>query len=159
MQGFDIDIGNGSVAVVDAADFNEVSKYKWHLLNTRGKRYAIAHIVDHEGNRETVYMHRLIAGVSKGQVCDHIDGDGLNNKRLNLRACSHQQNIWNAKRSVRNKSGFKGVCWHKNNQKWHARISKGGVSVHLGFYESPEIAHQAYCKAAKELHGEFWRAG
>lgn len=156
-EGMKIDIGNGAFCLVDESDLDAISKYKWHLICPRGKQYAAASSFNSDGKQVTKYMHRLIVGAKSGEVCDHIDGDGLNNRRSNLRLCRHQQNIWNSKRPTTNKSGFKGVCWHKTNKKWHAQIVKGGIKHHLGFYESPETAHQAYCKAAKELHGEFWR--
>lgn len=89
---------------------------------------------------------------------DHIDGNRLNNAFCNLRLATNAQNQWNKSKGIYNKSGYKGVSWSKVRQRWAANFYHNKKRVFLGYYERPEIAYAAYCKAAAELHGEFARA-
>jgi hypothetical protein len=88
---------------------------------------------------------------------DHIDGNRLNNSFANLRLASHAQNNWNRLLSPNSHSGFKGVSWHKRDKKWKASIAIHRRNIYLGTFDTPELAHMAYCKAAAELFGEFAR--
>jgi hypothetical protein len=88
---------------------------------------------------------------------DHIDGDGLNNTRSNLRVVTKTQNMQNRRINKNNTSGHKGVAWDKESQKWMAYISSHGVRRNLGRFETPEQAAAAYLKGSLELHGEFGR--
>lgn len=90
-------------------------------------------------------------------ILDHIDGNRANNKLSNLREATQSQNCANAKLRSNNTSGFKGVYYHPKTGKWKSQIKKDGVSRHLGLFPTPEEAHKAYVKAAKELFGEFAR--
>jgi len=106
--------------------------------------------------------HRLIWCITTGtDPCDlqidHIDGNKLNNKFLNLRLATHAQNARNRGPGKNNKSGLKGVSWKKDEQKWVSRIKVNNRSIGLGRFPTPELAHMAYCKAAAELHGDFAR--
>lgn len=107
---------------------------------------------------ERYYAHRLawfyVYGVWPKEV-DHIDRNKQNNALANLREATRSQNSKNAKRSRRNLSGFKGVSFQKNRQRWVASIMADGKSTFLGRYATPEQAYEAYCDAAKRLHGEF----
>ena len=98
-------------------------------------------------------LHRVIMGEPEGMLIDHIDGNRLNNSRSNLRVCTNQQNGCNRGKTVKNTSGFKGVCWHKRDEKWRATIN----NKHIGCFKTAEKAYEAYCEAAQELHGEFFR--
>ena len=91
------------------------------------------------------------------EVVDHIDGNGLNNLRTNLRLATMSENTANARKHKDNKSGFKGVHWRKDISKWEAMISKDGKRYWLGVFNSPDEAHKAYCDAALRLYGEFAR--
>jgi hypothetical protein len=88
---------------------------------------------------------------------DHKDTIKSNNQFINLRTATKSQNSGNTKKPVTNKSGYKGVCWHKKSGKWRAQIIYQGKSYWLGVYETPEEAHEAYCKAATHYFGEFAR--
>ena len=101
------------------------------------------------------YMHTKVDPLDF--FIDHIDGNGYNNKFANLRLCSNSENGFNRSLNANNTSGFKGVCWHKGSQKYIASIKSNYKRIHLGLFDSPELAHMAYCKAAAELHGEFAR--
>lgn len=106
--------------------------------------------------------HRLIwyivTGADPGKFqIDHIDGNRLNNKFLNLRLATPAQNGWNRCASQQSKSKIKGAQWNKRNQCWGAVIKTNGQQIWLGSFPTPELAHMAYCKAAAELHGDFAR--
>lgn len=89
---------------------------------------------------------------------DHIDGDRRNNRVENLRLATKQQNNCNRKIRSNNTSGLKGVSFNRKTRKWQAEVCLAGRKFYLGLFNSKELAHDAYCKKAKELHGEFFRA-
>ena len=102
-------------------------------------------------------MHRLVLGTPDGQETDHVDGDGLNNRRANLRPATRSQNACNRGPMPGSVSGVKGVYWQKSVQKWHARIDAGGKTHYLGLFRCITAAALAYAKASRALHGEFGR--
>jgi hypothetical protein len=89
---------------------------------------------------------------------DHRDCDSLNNRIANLREATRSQNEGNKRKYRNNKSGFKGVCWNKQRQKWIAQIMVNRVPRTIGFYDDPALGHQAYLAAAVAARGEFARA-
>ena len=93
----------------------------------------------------------------KGMQIDHINGNILDNRIENLRIATCAENQWNAKTRVDNKSGVKGVCWHKETQKWYAQIKHNKVLHYLGVYSTIEEAKKVVQKKREELHGEFAR--
>lgn len=132
---------------IDVDDIPLISQYKWSFHHSG---YSIARINGHK-----VQMHRLIINAKDGDVVDHINHNGLDNRKYNLRICTTAQNEWNARKSPRNTSGVKGVNYDKSRNKWRARISYNGKRIELGFFETKEEAEQARFKAEDELHGEF----
>lgn len=106
----------------------------------------------HRKDRPTL-LHRLL--LPSEQNVDHINGNGLDNRRCNLREVSVSQNLANSKKSRANKSGYKGVCWHKGHNKWRAYIVQNYKQVHLGLFDTAEQAHTAYVTASQRLFGEF----
>jgi hypothetical protein len=105
--------------------------------------------------------HRLawlhVYGEWPAKYVDHVDGDRSNNKITNLREATNAQNMRNCGAYATNTSGFKGVTFHKHRRRWHARINIPSKQIHLGYFDTPEEAHAAYCAAAAKLHGEFAR--
>lgn len=93
----------------------------------------------------------------EGMDTDHIDGDGLNNQRSNLRVCTHAENTRNVKMHKDNTSGFKGVCLHKATGKWRVEIMTNGKKVNIGLFVSKFDAHEAYVEACIKYHGNFSR--
>ena len=106
--------------------------------------------------------HRLAWLYMKGawppRKIDHRNRNGHDNRWANLRLATDSQNAANAKRYATNTAGRKGVTWHKKCQRWQAAIKHNGRNIHLGLFDSVEEAHEAYCDAAREIFGEFWRA-
>ena len=101
----------------------------------------------------------LKTGEQPPDEIDHRDGDGLNNAWGNLRDATHNQNQHNKGKQHGNSSGYKGVTYVKTADKWRARIMLNNKSIHLGYFDAPELAHEAYCKAADEYHKEFANHG
>jgi hypothetical protein len=153
----EIKVTNSRSALVDDEDFDRIAAYRWHKS---GSGYPTRRVPTPDGNyREG--MHRTIMNLPIGDKrhVDHINGDSFDNRKCNLRVCEPIENWWNAKIRSDNTSGYKGVSWSKSNAKWSARIKKSGKRVHLGYFEKAEDAYAAYCKAAKDLHGNFARVG
>jgi len=150
----EICLTRGISTLVDDQDFDWLNQWKWHTKVGKNSFYATRTIAD-GGRRITIWMHRLITGVTdKNTFCDHIDGNGLNNQRSNLRICNRQENNRNAKARI-GKSAFKGVDIH--NGKYRVRIKDGCRSIHIGYYSDERLAAIAYNEAATKLHGEFAR--
>lgn len=152
-----IPLTKGYEAVIDAADVPLVEGRTWCADANRRTVYALH--TDCTGTRKrTLRLHRVVATAPDGFFVDHIDGNGLNNRRANLRLATPAQNSRNQKRLGSNASGYKGVSWNNKTEKWQARIRVNFSLKSLGCFETPEAAHAAYCKASAELHGEFGRA-
>jgi hypothetical protein len=97
----------------------------------------------------------MILGDLAGVEVDHRNGDGLDNRRCNLRLCTRAQNCQSMKIAPGKASLFRGVTWHAASNSWRARISLVGKRLHLGLFSEERAAAKAYDDAAKELHGEF----
>ena len=102
-------------------------------------------------------MHRLIMQAIDGQYVDHINGDGLDNRRENLRICTHAQNMQNQMPVRLGTSKYKGVSWDKVAKKWAAHINLDGKPKKLGRFVAEEDAAKAYDSAAIEHYGEYAR--
>ncbi len=149
----------GHVAVIDDDDLPLVAGYKWCAHeSSNNKRYVVTHTYSEDGARTAIYLHRMLLSAPKGVQVDHINRDGLDNRRANLRLCTHNENQHNRSKQANNTSGYKGVSWCKRNKRWGARIVVDGASYRLGLFDTPEEAHAAYCRAAAFLHGEFARS-
>lgn len=116
-----------------------------------------------DGVRQRYLVHRLIWKLYYGEdpieLIDHVDNNKINNRIENLRECNNKQNIHNNKKRVNNTSGYKGVCWVKDKQKFKARIKVDGKDLHLGYFDNPEEAHKVYCEASIKHHKEFSNFG
>lgn len=147
----------GYFVEIDDADANLISTHAWTLLRVKDTQYAIS---SPRTGSMPILMHRLIMGLTSADVLevDHRDRNGLNNKRDNLRSCSHAQNCSNRKKGSNNTSGFKGVYRHSfYKKKWYAEVQCLGKKYKSKKFDSPEEAHKAYCSLAVKLHGEFAR--
>ena len=142
-----IPLGQGLFATVDAADGKELRKHKWYAYRRGRKIYAVC-----QTNGKTVYMHRMILRPRKGYLVDHIDGNGLNNRRCNLRVCTPAQNRANS-RPCGGASGFVGV--YPKGNKWRASITYRGEFYYLGLFDDPVEAAKARDRKAYEFHGPY----
>lgn len=157
-----ITLTQGFVTTVDNADA-DLGNYNWQVLPKAGGRYYAKRQEKRrkDGSRPLITMHRVILerklgrSLSSAEFVDHVDGNGLNNCRRNLRLATNAQNQQNARRPIDNTSGYKGVRF--NNGKWMARISVNGKRLYLGVYDTPELAYKSYCDAATQYHKEFAR--
>lgn len=152
-----IPLTQGKFALVDERDFAELSKYKWSA-EKRGKIfYASRYLKKINGEKTRIRMHTEIKKSPHGKEIDHIDRNGLNNQRSNLRICTRAENERNKLERSDNKSGFKGVCWSKQYKKWRSRIQCNGKEFHLGYFKDKIKACETYIKYCKIYHGKFAR--
>jgi len=147
----EIPLTQGQVALVDDADLPLVDGHRWFSQRRRDDYH---HAATHCGGKY-VYMHQLILGTQPGTEIDHKNRNGLDNRRANLRACTHSENQCNRRIQSNNTSGFRGVSWYAKSCKWRAKIKRFGKQVHLGHFATKEAASAAYELAALQYHGEF----
>jgi hypothetical protein len=152
----EIPLTQGFVALVDDGDYEELNRWKWHASKTSDIFYAIRKArVD--GNRQNISMHRQILNFPSGMEVDHIDGNGTNNRRANLRICTHAENTHNQKLNRVNTSGFKGVSYHNVTKRWRAYLKFNRKYIWLGSYDSPHDAAVVYDINARVFFGEYAR--
>lgn len=146
-------------AIVDDADYEWLSQFKW-CADKRVRTFYVIRSQRIKGKNFFIYMHRLILGLERDdkREADHVNGDGLDNRRSNLRIVTHRQNLWNlSAQSERGSSRFKGVSWYKRDKKWRSGIRYNDQLIHLGYFDDEIDAAKAYDVKAKELFGEFAR--
>lgn len=149
----EIPLTKGKVALVDDEDFVRLNQWKW-LTNCNG--YA-ARNVTLNGKCKTIFMHRVITATPDGFYTDHINGNILDNRKINLRVCTHRQNIRNAKSRKNSSSKYKGVSWCSARKKWAVYLKNENENFLIGRYKNEEDAALAYNEAAKKYFGEFAR--
>ena len=139
-----INLTKGMVAIVDDDDYGWLSKWSWCFQG----RYAV------RGNSggERFYMHRAINKTPEGMDTDHVNHNTLDNRRKNLRTVTTQQNRWNNRMPKHNTSGFMGVCWDKDRNKWTAKLGLMGKCIHLGRYVNKLDAIKARKIAEEKYH-------
>ena len=150
-----INLTKGKVAIVDDDDYNEMNKYKWHAIKGRYTYYAyrdVWHPI--EKRKERISMHRQILDILKftgNNYTDHVNHNGLDNRKSNLRICTNSENSLN--RRDRKRSGS--IWWDKERKKWSAQICVNYKKITIGRFDSRKIAeHRMYVKA-KSLIGDF----
>lgn len=145
--------------LVDDEDYDRTIKFKWHVNKTPHNVFYVCRYIKVNGKQKYQKLHRFLMNVVDPKVLvDHVDGNGLNNQRsTNLRIATGSQNGMNRRKQNNNTSGFKGVGWHKQCEKFTATIAINGRNKHLGLFSTAEEASKVYETKAKELFGEFYR--
>lgn len=147
---------NGETVIIDDEDWPRVSQYRWKVK--RRVRYC-AEIIEVRCDRKhqkSIVLARLITNCPAGLVVDHRNGNNLDNRKENLRPCTHVQNCKNRIREHgRNTSGFRGVVWHTGRQLWYAQIKVDGKCKFLGAFGDKEQASAVYREANRTYYGEF----
>ena len=151
----EIELTKGHKAIIDDEDCGLVSKYKWQARVSPRNVYARHTLRENGKPKRTLDMHRLIMNAPENSQVDHINGNGLDNRKTNLRICKKSDNAKNATKRIDNKSGYKGV--YKFQNKWRAMIGVNNKRVHLGMFEDKVDAAKAYDEAAAKYFGEFAR--
>lgn len=143
------------VALIDSADIPLVEGRRWST-NRKDRNCYVYHQSYDGGIKTTEYLHRTIANPSPDEVVDHINHNGLDNRRKNLRVCSHAENVWNSNPNRQNTSSkFVGVSWHKARNNWRAVITENGRSKHIGSFQSEEDAAAAYDQYVRDHRDEY----
>ena len=146
----EIQLTQGKVALVDDEDFEWLNQWRWLYVSV-----GYAARMSGTEKRKMIYMHTMILNTPKGMEGDHINADKLDNRRLNLRNCSHAENNQNNRLRSNNTSGYKGVSRTKSGLKWRAYIKYNYKRKHLGEFDNIEDAARAYDAEAIKLFGEF----
>jgi len=146
----EIILTGGHITLVDDEDYECLKDFKWTLMRQQNVKSQYAQCKIHG---RVQLMHRIITSAPRGSVVDHINGNGLDNRKNNLRVCSQADNCRNQKLSHNNKFGYKGV--QKKNSKYTASIRVNRQLIHLGIFNTPQEAADAYDCAAVEHFGEF----
>lgn len=150
-----IPLTKGYVTTVDQSDYFTLVGFSWYALKVQRRVYA-ARSEKVDGEKRIVLMHRQIMGEPEKRDVDHRDGDGLNNRRENLRVATRQQNLQAFQRKpFRVTSIFRGVSWHAQIGRWRATLKLNRRQISLGCYKDELAAAMAYDKGAKEHFGEF----
>jgi len=149
----EIELTQGKVVTVDAEDFEKLFKFTWQFNGNGGCSYAMVRKI----KGRSMLMHRFLMGLKEGDPrhVDHINGNGLDNRKKNLRICTKAENMRNSKLPKDNKSGYKGVHWVKKLNKWRSTIRMNNKIIYIGLFDSSLKGAKAYDEKCLELHGEF----
>lgn len=151
-----LDLPNGFKTIIDDDDYGMVRMYKWQCRQSKGLKYVgRGQYID--GKVRQFSLHRQITECPKGMVVDHVNGDGLDNRRENLRICTQLGNNGNQRLKSNNSTGYKGVSLHKMTGRFQASITKDGKATYLGLFDSVIDAAMAYDAAANEYFKDYRR--
>lgn len=149
-------LSQGLFALVDGKNYEWLSQWKWSAAKGYSTYYAFRSTGGRK-NKHNILMHRIVMGAKKGSIVDHINHNGLDNRKSNLRFCTQAQNQYNQKHrnSSIYSSKYKGVCWDKRKIKWMSTVRFDGKCVFAGYYNSEIEAAKSYDKKARKLFGKF----
>lgn len=146
--------------MVDDEDFDFLSRWRWHATKDGRTYYASRNAYNiGVGGYKNCRMHRFILERHghnlSGLVVDHINSNGLDNRKENLRPCTFRQNGAHHRQIIGASSTYRGVSWSNNCNKWKVSLKSGGVGIHGGYFNSEKDAALRYNILAKEQYGEF----
>lgn len=147
-----IKLTQGKYAIVDDDMFEYLNQWKWSCSSDE---YAVRSGRKVGNKRPYIFMHRLILGTKNEYISDHINGNKLDNRKLNLRFATISENNHNRKLNRNNTSGYKGVYWYKSKGYWRAQVRNNGKRILIGYFKTLKEAVKAYNKVVYKLHGEF----
>lgn len=139
----EITLNKNLFAIIDTEDIERVEEFQWHSIRTGSDVYA--------KSSNGIYMHRFILSAPNHLLVDHINFNGLDNRKVNLRLCTKRQNQAHCRKRITNTSGYTGVYWDVSRNKWHSQIGVGGKVIALGRFENLGDAIEA-----RKLAGEFY---
>ncbi|ALC11214.1 HNH endonuclease [Sphingopyxis sp. 113P3] len=149
-----VPLTRGYRAIIDAEDVHLVEGNCWSVvIGNTGICYA-KRTTNADG---LILMHRMILNAPVGAIVDHKNGNGLDNRKANLRIATLKQNAQNRRKRRGTAGALKGACWDADRNTWVSGIYIEGRKVHLGSFETEQGAHEAYCRAATDAFGEFAR--
>ncbi|MGA2323079.1 MAG: HNH endonuclease [Sedimentisphaerales bacterium] len=150
-------VGEGKYAIVDQKDFYRLNKLEWLVKEDYDSIYAVRFFRRPGESSKLISMHRFICNPPAGLLIDHINCNGLDNRRDNLRLATHSQNNCNRPKRKNTTSRFVGVHFAKKMNKWAAQIKYRGGKKWLGYFDNETDAAKAFDAAARKYHGEFAR--
>lgn len=152
-----IPLSQGKVALVDDADYKSLRQHRWYANKIRHIYYVQRNIQVSNSKRQPIFMHRVILNAPDGVEIDHINGNGLDNRRSNLRLCTCGENSRHQRLRLNNTTGFKGVTIAKQMPRnpYQAQIMINNKQIYLGCHQTAEAAAKVYDAAALQHHGEF----
>jgi len=149
-----IKLTQGKVTIVDDEDYEWLSQWEWYYAKNNPKDrygYARRNSKYNGGKRKTILMHREVLKAEKEEICDHINHNGLDNRKSNLRIVTSRQNAANRRKRIDSSSKYRGVVWYKRDKKW--RVAVG--CKHIGYFQDIKEAALAYNKKAREVYGDY----
>lgn len=151
-----ISLTKGEFAIIDTEDLPLVTQHSWYVKEYARLKYAVREVKS-GGKKHTIKMHRAIAKANPGEAVDHINGNGLDNRKSNLRICTGSQNAMNQRPQLGRTSKYKGVYRHKGKNKWIASIGINRKVKSIGSFNTELEAAKAYDNEARKLFGEYAR--
>ena len=152
----EIKLTQGKVALVDDEDFEYLNQWKWQANKKKSKKFYAWRGKKIDGRYRMIYLHRFLLKLTDKKIfVDHVNMDTLDNRKENLRICTHSQNQMNTNKNSRNSLGYKGITYDKRVNRYYASITLDKKTFYLGGYIDPIDAAKAYNKAAIKFFGEF----